>query len=188
MSGNNTKKTPISKDRYWNGVFTGVFIGCFILSVFILVFVRLQGLRVVINPSQLALMVKNKVQTEARKDIPQLLEDFKHDLPQEIGNHFDEIDQLKIGFGNSEIKLPTEISSSIKLEFNRVVESAIINTLNSYDTGKYEAKIAANAYEMVDKMLRQEIIGKTYLIQSFNWLTVPVKIVSTSKESANMDI
>lgn len=181
MSKSSKEKTNDVTNRYWSGVFTGVFIGCFILSSLILIFLRVQGLKVIINPEQLAQMVRDKVQVEAKKDMPKLLEDFKKDLPQEIGTHL-EVDQLKIGFGGSEVNLPEEITRAIENEFNRVIETAIINTLNSYDTGEYERKMAESAYKMVDQMLRREVIGKTYLIQSSKWFTVPVKIVSSTNK------
>lgn len=172
-------KAGAVKSHYWNGVFSGVFLGCFILSVLILAVIRFQGFKVFIDPGQLAGMVQAKVREEARQDLPRLLENFKKDLPQKIDNNLDEVNNLKIGIGSSEIKLPEEAILAIKSEFNRIIETAIINTFNDYDTAEYENKIANNVYEMVENLLRREVIGKTYLIKSTEWLSVPVKIVSS---------
>lgn len=176
------------KERYWNGVFTGVFWGCFVLSVAILVTVRLQGLQVAINPELLAKMVEDRVRTELRRELPQLIEGFKREIPEEVDNHLDHLNHLKIRFGQSEVKLPDEVLAAIKLEFNRIIESAVRNTLNDYDTSKYEDRLAKDAYEIVHQIIRRDIIGKTYLIKSAEWLTIPVRIVGTSKESLKIKL
>ncbi|HOP75702.1 MAG TPA: hypothetical protein PLC07_11750 [Bacillota bacterium] len=176
------------KERYWNGVFTGVFLGCFVLSVAILVTVRLQGLQVAINPELLAKMVEDRVRTELRRELPQLIEGFKREIPEEVDNHLDHLNHLKIRFGQSEVKLPDEVLAAIKLEFNRIIESAVRNTLNDYDTSKHEDRLAKDAYEMVHQIIRRDIIGKTYLIKSAEWLTIPVRIVGTSKESLKIKL
>jgi len=176
------------KERYWNGVFTGVFLGCFVLSVAILVTVRLQGLQVAINPELLAKMVEDRVRTELRRELPQLIEGFKREIPEEVDNHLDHLNHLKIRFGQSEVKLPDEVLAAIKLEFNRIIESAVRNTLNDYDTSKYEDRLAKDAYEIVHQIIRRDIIGKTYLIKSAEWLTIPVRIVGTSKESLKIKL
>lgn len=181
-------KTGMLKDRYWSGVFTGVFLGCFMLSAAIVGTVRFQGVKVAINPETMSKLVQEKVRIEVRKSIPQLLEGFKKELPAEVHNHLSELDGLKIGFGQSEVKLPEEILGAIKSEFNRIIETAIINTLNNYNTMQYEERMAQSAYEMVDHILRQDIIGKTYLIKSMDWFTVPIKIVSSSSQSLKIEI
>jgi hypothetical protein len=182
------KKQGFDKNSYWNGVFTGVFIGSFFICITALFFIKIQGLQVAINPEQLAKLVQVKVQSEVRRDIPQILEDIKNELPQEIPNHLEELDGLTIGFGNSQIKLPPEVITTIKTEFNRIFEAAIMNTLNNYNTLTYEERIGMNAYEMVDSVLKQEIIGKTYIIKSSQWFSVPVKIVGSTKNQFQIGI
>jgi hypothetical protein len=176
-----TKKS-FDKDRYWNGVFCGVFLGCFFTVLLLLVMLRVQGLKVGINPDQLAKMVQIKVQTAAKNDIPLLLEGFKRDLPDEINKHLDGLEDLTIGFGKSQVKLPENMLLSIKDEFNRIIEEGIINTLNNYDTTQYQERVGKNAYNLVSDLLNQEIIGRTYLIKTTRWFSVPLKIVSTSKD------
>jgi hypothetical protein len=148
----------------------------------------MQGLKVVINPEALAKTVQERVRAEARTEFPQLLEGFKQELPKEVDKHLNELSELKIGFGKTEVKLPDEVLGTIKLEFNRIIESAIINSLNDYDTGKYEERIAQDAYNLVEHILKQDIIGKTYLFKSSDWFTVPVKIVGSSKHNLKMKI
>lgn len=167
------------KDRYWSGVFCGVFLGCFFTALLILVTIRVQGLKVAINPNQLAQMVQIKVQEEAKNDIPLLLQGFKSELPGEINQHLNGLDDLTIGFGKSQVKLPEDVLFSIKGEFNRIIEEGIINTLNHYDTSQYQKRVGKNAYDLVSNMLNQEIIGRTYLIKTTEWFSVPVKIVAT---------
>ena len=168
-------------DRYWNGVFTGVFIGSFFISLLILFVVRFQGLQIAINPDKLAALVQDKVQMEARKSMPQILEEIKHELPKEIDKNFTSLDDLNISIGQTQVKLPPEAINAIKSEFNRIIESAVINTINGYSTTQYEKRIGESAYQMMNNILRQEVIGKTYLIKASEWLSVPVKIVGTSK-------
>jgi hypothetical protein len=81
-----TKKLS-DTDRYWSGVFTGVFIGCFFISMLILFVVRFQGLRIAINPDKLASLVQDKIQAEARRSMPQVLEGIKQELPKEINSN-----------------------------------------------------------------------------------------------------
>lgn len=181
-------KPGMAKDRYWSGIFTGVFLGCFILSLAIMGMVRLQGVKVAINPETMSKLVQEKVRIEARKSIPQLLEGVKAELPNEVHKHLSDLDGLKIGFGQSEVKLPNEILETMKMEFKRIIETAIINTLNNYDTREYEEQMAQGAYEMVDLILRRDIIGKTYLIKSMDWLTVPIKIVGSTAQSLKIEI
>jgi hypothetical protein len=170
------------KDRYWSGVFCGVFLGCFFTVLLLLVMLRVQGLKVGINPDQLAKMVQIKVQAAAKNDIPLLLEGFKRDLPDEINKHLYWLDDLTIGFGKSQVKLPENMLLSIKDEFNRIIEEGIINTLNNYDTTQYQERVGKNAYNLVSDLLNQEIIGRTYLIKTTRWFSVPLKIVSTSND------
>lgn len=186
--GKTVQTKPNIKERYWSGVFTGVFLGCFILSVAILVTIRVQGLQVAINPDLLAKMVEERVRMEARQELPQLIEGFKTDIPAEVDAHLDDLNNLKIGFGQSEVKLPDEMLTVIKLEFTRIIESAVRNTLNDYDTSKYEERLAKDAYDMVHQMIRRDIIGKTYLIKSAEWFTIPVRIVGTSKPSLKIKL
>ena len=188
MATNPITKKVAAKDRYWNGVFTGVFIGCFFVSILLIIFIRFQGLRIAINPGKLAKLVQEKVQHEAERDIPQILQELKRELPAEVSSHLEGLDDLSIGFGKSQVKLPTEVISGIKLEFNRVIETAIINTLNDYDTSKYEGRIGSNAYSLIEKLLRQDIIGKTYLIETSKWFAVPIKIVGTNNHSLRVGI
>lgn len=180
MDHKSSRVKKSTKDHYWNGVFTGVFLGCFIISLMLLVFIRVQGFKVAINPEYLAKMVQMKVQAEARQDIPQLLEGFKDELPTEIGNHLDGLENLTIGFGSSQVKLPEEMLAAIKTEFNRILEATVLNTLNHYDTTRYQERIGENVYRLIKDMLHQEIIGKTYVIKASQWFSVPVRIVGSS--------
>lgn len=177
-----------SDNHYWQGIFTGVFLGGFLIAAMILVFIRMQGLKVAVNPGVLASLVRSKVQLEAKQDIPELLESFKHELPDKIAGHLDGMADLTISFGKSEVKLPPEILDSIKTEFDRIIEEAILNTLNDYDIKGYQERLGKNAYEMILKLLNQEIIGKTYLVKTANWLTIPVKIVSSTNENLRIGI
>ena len=181
-------KTSIDKDRYWSGVFTGVFLGCFIISLSILMVIRMQGLKVAINPQQIARLVQAKVQAEAKRDIPQILEQLKKELPVEVSENLQGLEDFTIGIGKSQVNLPPEVIGAIKGEFNRVIEEAIINTINNYNTAEYEERLGRNAYEMVEALLQQDIIGKTYLIKTNDWLTVPVKIVGTSRQQLSVGI
>lgn len=106
----------------------------------------------------------------------------------EIGKNLQGIDDLKIWIGKSQVSLSDEFAIAIKAEFNRVIEEAIINTFNSYDTTEYEERIGRNAYEMTETFLQQDIIGKTYLIKTNDWLSVPVKIVGTSRYQVSVGI
>lgn len=188
MSKTAQAKTSFDKDRYWSGVFTGVFLGCFIISLTILLVVRVQGLKIAINPQKIAQLVQVKVQSEAKRDIPKILEQLKKELPVEITENLEGLDDLKIGIGKSQVSLPVELTTAIRGEFNRVIEEAIINTFNSYNTSEYEERIGRNAYEMVETLLQQDIIGKTYLIKTNDWFTVPVKIVGTSRYQVSVGI
>lgn len=181
-------KASIDKDRYWNGVFTGVFLGCFIISVSILLVIRFQGLKVAINPQKIAQIVQEKVQSEAKRDIPRILEQLKNELPAEISENLQGLEDFKIGIGKSQVSLSDEFVIAIRNEFNRVIEEAIINTFNNYDTSEYEERIGRNAYEMIEALLQQDIIGKTYLIKTNDWLSVPVKIVGTSRHQVSVGI
>ncbi|MGE5581559.1 MAG: hypothetical protein ACM3X9_03390 [Bacillota bacterium] len=177
MAGTSKAKTKFDADRYWSGVFTGVFLGCFFICVLAFIFIRYQGLKIAINPEQVARLVQAKMQTEVKRDIPQILEEIKKKLPQEIAGNFGELESLTIGFGNSQVKLPAELITGIKGEFNRIIEGAIINTINNYDTLGYEEKIGQNVHEMIKSFFEQEIVGKTYLLKTSRWFSVPVKIV-----------
>jgi hypothetical protein len=181
-------KASFEKDRYWSGVFTGVFLGCFIVSVTILLVVRVQGLKVAINPQKIAQLVQMKVQSEAKRDIPQILEQLKKELPLEITENLQGLEDFKIGIGKNQVSLPEELIIAIRDEFNRVIEEAIINTFNNYNTAEYEERIGRNAYEMVENLLQRDIIGKTYIIKTNDWLSVPVKIVGTSRYQISVGI
>ncbi len=181
-------KTGFDRDRYWNGVFTGVFIGCFFISALLLLAVRFQGLKVSIDPDRLARMVQDRVQTEARKSLPQVLEGIKKELPGQISGNLTELDGLQITIGKTPVALPEEAVAAIKGEFNRIIEEGVINTLNGYDTKIYEEKLGQNTYELIQTILREEVIGKTYVVKASEWLTVPVKIVGSSKLPARVDI
>jgi hypothetical protein len=133
-------------------------------------------------------LVQAKVQSEVRHEIPQIFEDIKKDLPNEIPNHLEELDGLTIGFGNNQVKLPPEVINVIKTEFNRVFETAIINTLNNYNTLTYEERIGKNAYETVENTIKQEIIGRTYLVKYSQWLSIPVKIVGSTNRQFQIGI
>ena len=178
----------LEKDRYWSGIFTGIFIGCFFVSALFIAVIRFQGLQVTVNPEKLASLIQAKVKLEVKKDLPQVLESFKKELPQEIGNHLDGLEDLKIGFGNSQVKLPQEVIIAIRTELNRIIETAIMNTLNDYNISKYEDKISENVHDLILSLVKQDIIGKTYLIQTTKWFVVPIKIVGTSNHQWQIGI
>ncbi|NLW45842.1 MAG: hypothetical protein GXY86_00660 [Firmicutes bacterium] len=188
MSKGAQAKTSFDKDRYWSGVFTGVFLGCFIIFVTIFLVVRVQGLKVAINPQKIAQLMQAKIQSEVKREIPKVLEQLEKELPQEITDNLGGLDDLTIGFGKSQVSLPVEMIDAVRGEFNRVIEAAIINTFNNYNTTDYEERIGKNAYDMIESMLRQDIIGKTYLIKTNEWFAVPVKIVGTSKYQVSVGI
>lgn len=188
MSKTTQTKNSSDKDRYWNGVFTGVFLGCFIISVTILVVVRVQGLKVAINPHTIAQLVQEKIQSEVKREIPKVLEQLEKELPLEITENLEGLEGLTIGIGKSQVGLPVELVTAIKGEFNRVIEEAIINTFNNYNTLEYEERIGKNAYEMIETMLQQDIIGKTYLIKTNEWFSVPIKIVGSSRHQVSVGI
>lgn len=188
MSKTTRVQNSFDGDRYWNGVFTGVFLGCFIISVTILLVVRVQGFKIAINPQKIAQLVQVKVQDEAKRDIPQILEQLKKELPLEITDNLQGLEDFTIGIGKSQVSLPVEVIEAIKGEFNRVIEEAIINTFNNYDTSEYEERIGKNAYEMVEMLLQRDIIGKTYIIKTNDWFSVPVKIVGTSRGQMSVGI
>jgi hypothetical protein len=178
MAKPSSSKMRFHKDRYWNGVLSGFFLGCVFISAALLSFIQYQGLRFVINPEQLSSLVQAKVQLEARQNIPQILEKIKEDLPAELPNHLDEIDELTIGIGNSQVKLPPDFQAALKTELSRIFEAALINTLSNYDTQAFEKLIGDDAYKMVQKTIRQELIGKTYRIKYSGLFSVPVKFVA----------
>ncbi|TCL55851.1 hypothetical protein EDC14_105315 [Hydrogenispora ethanolica] len=176
-----TKARLFDKDRYWSGVFTGVFIGCFIITALLVFAVRIRGLTVALDPEKLAGAAQVRVAAEAKRSLPQVLEGIKQELPAQINANLSGLDELNISIGKTQVKLPEEAVSAIKTEFNRIIEEAVINTLNHYDTRPYEAKLGKNTYEMFDTMLRQEVIGKTYVLRAAQWFSLPIKIVGSSK-------
>ncbi len=178
----------VRKDSYWNGVFCGVFLGCFFMSIAFYLFLQYQGLQFAISPEQLAEMVKVQIQNQAKQEIPQMLEKIKKELPNELPNHLEELDNLTIGIGSSQVKLPSELLAAIKLEFTRVFEAALINTLNNYNLMASEKLVGKNTYELIRKAVRQEIIGKTYRINYSKWFTVPVKVVENSHQGVPFKI
>jgi hypothetical protein len=180
MVKSSSQKVRINKDPYWKGVLSGVFLSCFFISIAISLFIKYQGLQFAINPKQLAKLVQAEVQIEAGKDIPQILERIKRDLPNELPNHLNQLEELTIGLGNSQIRLPPELLAAIESEFNRIFETAIINTVNSYNTLAYEELIGEKVYKTVERTIRQELIGKTYFIRYSQWFSVPVKIVASN--------
>ncbi|HBF39403.1 MAG TPA: hypothetical protein DDW50_19045 [Firmicutes bacterium] len=182
------RPTPKHKDPYWNGVLCGAFLGCFLMSIASFLFIQYQGLQFAINPEQLAQMVRTKIQNQAKQDIPQLLEKIKIELPNELPNHLEELDNLTINIGNSQVKLPPELSAALKEEFSRTFEVALINTLNNYNLMASEELIGKNTYELIRKAVKQEIIGRTYHINYSHWFSVPVKIVETSQRNTPFEI
>jgi hypothetical protein len=182
-----SSKVRLNKSPYWNGVMIGAFLGCFFMSITLFFFVQCQGLQFAINSEQLAQLVKAKVQTQAQQDIPQILEKIKQDLPGELPNHLEELDNLTIGIGNNQVKLPPELIAALKDEFNRVFEAALINTLNNYSTMASEKLIGKNTYEMVKGIIKREI-GKTYRINYSEWFSVPVKIVESRHKQFELGI
>ncbi|HBE77402.1 MAG TPA: hypothetical protein DDW65_06410 [Firmicutes bacterium] len=174
-------KIKSKKDPYWRGLRTGVFIGCFFGCLAIMLLIGFQGIRIGINPEQLALLVQTRVKSEAGQEIPRILEEIKSDLPRQLPDHLTVLDQLTIGFGNSQVKLPAELVSTMKTELNRIFETILINTLNNYNTTAYQDLVAKNAYEMVRNTLKQEIIGKKYSVKFSPWFSIPITVVSSSK-------
>lgn len=177
-------KRPVSKtvrkDPYWSGVFCGAFWGCFFMSIALFLFLQYQGLQFAVSPEQLALMVKAQIQNQAKQEIPKMLERIKQELPTELPNHLEELDNLTIGIGASQVKLPPELLTTIKYEFTRVFEAALMNTLNNYDLMASEKSVEKNTYDLIRNAVRREIIGKTYRINYSKWFTVPVKIVEST--------
>ena len=188
MAGQSPNKRTFARNIYWNGVFTGVFMGIFLISAIIMTFIRVQGLRVAINPGQLASLIQQRVQLQAGLDMPQMIEGLKQELPGRIAGNLDSLADLTISFGKSEVKVPPEVLESIRMEFGRILEEGILNTLNDYDIKKYQDRLGKNAYESVMKMLKQEIIGKTFLVKTSRWFTVPVRIVGATNNSLRIGI
>jgi hypothetical protein len=171
------------KDPYWNGVFCGVFLGCFFMSIALFLFIQFRGLQFAISPDELARMVKAQVQNQAKRDIPELLEKIKIDLPNELPNHLEELDKLTIGIGNNQVQLPPEFLTALKSEFTRVFQIALINTLNNYNLMASEELVGKNTYELIRNTVKREIIGKTYHINYTSWFSVPVKIVESNQNT-----
>jgi hypothetical protein len=181
-------KIKPKKDPYWIGVLTGVFIGCFFSCLSIILLIKSQGIRIGINPEQLALLVQTRVRSEAGQEIPRILEGIKNDLPRQLPDNLTALDQLTIGFGDSQVKLPAELVNTMKTELNRIFETILINTLNNYNTTAYQDMVAKNSYEMVENTLKQEIIGKKYLLKYSAWFSIPVTVVSSSKSKSQFQI
>jgi hypothetical protein len=186
------RQSPGSKasanNRYWQGIFTGMFLGGFFIVAMILIFIRMQGFKVAINPAEVASLVRTKVQLETKQDIPEILEGLKLDLPGRIAGNLNGLADLRISFGESEVQLPPEILAAIKTEFDRIIEEAVLNTINDFNTTGYQERLGKNVYETVLRLLNQEIIGKTYLVKSSRWLTIPVKIVGSARENLRIGI
>lgn len=182
------KEKTNTKDRYWSGVFTGVFMGCFFFTMIILFLIEARGLQVAINPEQLAGVIRDKVRTEAKREMTGWSEGLKKELPTEISKHLNGLENFTISFGASQVKLPEEIITSIKGEFNRIIEEAIFNTLNDAHSQSYEEQASQNAYQLVAKILKQDIIGKTYLFKTTPWFSVPVKFIGTSESHVKISI
>ncbi len=176
------------KEPYWNGVFCGVFLGCFFMSIALFLLIQYQGLQFAISSEQLAQMVRTQIQNQAKQDIPEFLEKIKTELPNELPNHLEELDNLTIGIGNNQVKLPPELLSALKGEFTRVFEAALINTLNNYNLMASEELVGKNTYELIRKAVKREIIGKTYHINYSKWFSVPVKIVESSHQGTPFEI
>ncbi|HOJ77150.1 MAG TPA: hypothetical protein PLZ08_03860 [Bacillota bacterium] len=175
-------------ERFWKGLIFGLLLGAFGVILIMYVLIRFQGFTIAVNPEMLANIVAEKVRNEIKSDIPQLVEEVKKELPQEIGKHLEDFDSLKISFGNSSVQLPIEISKALKTELNSIIETAVISTLNDYDFSDYEVKIAKDTFNIVDNLLRKDIIGKTYRIRPAKWLEFPVKIVESSKYHFQMGL
>lgn len=176
------------KDRYWRGLLTGVFIGCFFVAFIIVYLVRIQGLQVTIDPKELASIAQNKVQAAASQDFPALMEEVKNDLPGEISRHMGDLSEISIGLGANKFQLPPEIRVALKKELDSIIEVAINNTINRYDTATYQKKIGSHTYALVYSMLHQDIIGKTFLLRTSSWLSFPVKIVGSSRAANHLSI
>jgi hypothetical protein len=177
-----------TNNRFWSGVFTGVFGGCFLLTMIVLFLIKAYGLEVAINPEQLAGLIREKVKIEAKREILELTEGFKKELPVEISKHLNGLENFTISFGTSQVKLPEEMITSIKGEFNKIIEEAVFNALNDDNSRSYEERVGLDAYQLVTKILKQDLIGKTYLIKTSPWFSVPVKFIGASEPHLKIGI
>lgn len=183
-----TGKGRPETDRYWRGLMTGVFYGCFFVTLIVFYLVRIHGLQVAIDPKALASIAQDRVQAAASQDFPAFFDEVKNDLPDEISRHMDNLGDISLGFGSNRVQLPPEVISSLKKELNSILEVAVNNTLNRYNTAKYQKRLASHTYALVYSMLNRDIIGKTFFVKTSTWLRFPIKIVGSSRAQNPLSI
>lgn len=168
-------------DHCWTGILIGLFSGCFLTTVLTMFFLWFYGLKVSINPERIADLVRTRVQDKAKVSICQIVEGFKNELSLEIIKNLDN-QPLSLGVGNNQLQVPIEVTNTNKEDLNRIIEDGVYNVINGYNTSRYEARLGWEAYQSVENILKQRLIGRKYLVSITDWFSVPVKIVNESEQ------
>jgi len=136
-----------------------------------------KGATVSLDSKELAVIVRERIVAQAKVEIPKVIEGAKAEIPAIVEKEMKTrviSDRMEIaGFV---FRMPAELIEQLNSKMRKNVENAAGEIMDGIDTDQLAEKFGAEAYQLVQEALQDELAGKTFRVMVFNRIPVRVNV------------
>jgi len=136
-----------------------------------------RGITVEFNAEELAKTVSQQVETQAKVQLPQFINQAKSELPKAMAEQATlEFSRTNIQFFNVSIKLPETALHAIRTQLEINFRNSLDTTFNGANIEHMAQQVGRTSYALTKESLEKQFNGKTFLVKTYKWVTVPVTV------------
>jgi len=136
-----------------------------------------QGITVEFNADQLAKTVSQQVETQAKLQLPEFIEQAKSELPKTMAKEATrEFAKGNIQFLNVNISLPQAALQRIEKQLETNFRDSLNSSLNKINIEGMAKAVGKTSYKLTKESLEKQLNGKTFNVRTYKWVTIPVTV------------
>lgn len=161
--------------------FYGFALGFFLCSALVLCtafYVSQRGLIIKVNTEEIAAMIQEEVEAEARSQIPQMIAEMRKSVPRLVEEDSQSLagQTASIRISNFTITLPPETVKEFDDRIKGMVKLSLYKALDKVDSEGLIKGISERTYTYVKSTLEEELAGKTFRVEPFPRFIIPVTL------------
>lgn len=164
------------RSSYWSGFISAVILLLFVFGSVLLLF-SVRGVTVYISSEDLAGMVRDRVVTQARQDLPGIIANAKAEIPKIVEEEMrDQLTSDRMEIAGFVFRVPDELMNQLRKNMQDNVERATGEILSGIDTTTVAEQFGESIYQMVRQTLHGELDGSSFHIKVFERFPLRVRV------------
>jgi len=164
------------KSAFLTGTLCGILLAVVVMAVVGYIALE-QGLTVEVETGAIAELVRAQVEDYARQELPRVISQLKSTMPAGIASRLTKsLESATIKLYDTEIHLPDAAVEELNGNLREMVLAEIDKSFSRLDTDQLVREWGTVAEESVRSLLVDELDCKTFVVEPYAWLSVPVTV------------